>query len=309
MRTEEVREALSLLGADGTPRWGEIRPIPGGPSYWSFAVEPDCTFRFPKDAATADCLRNEARLLLELGERVSFQIPRLHWMGRHSGLPFAGHRSVPGRPLEAADIAMHGSGPGQGRANARERISEILAEIHGFPKQRAARLLDVRNGVEAWTARYQALREQVEANALPLLAPSLRAGVERATRRFFEKGLPHFSHPVLVHGNLTSEHILVDDTTGLACAVIDFESAALGDPVIDFVGFWTVHGPEVSGDVLARYGGPADSGFGERLHFYQWMISIHAILHGLEARDEDRVAEGVATLEARLERPTPSERI
>jgi hypothetical protein len=54
-------------------------------------------------------------------------------------------------------------------------------------------------------------------------------------------------------------------------------------------------------DVLARYGGPPDSGFGERLRFYVWMGSAHAILHGLDEGDDALVADATRELSDRIE--------
>ena len=90
MHIEDVRQALHSLDSDVLPSWGEITAIPGDRSYWSFAVEPGCIFRFPRHAAIADCLRSELRLLSELAGHVSFQVPQFEWLGLHSGLPFAG---------------------------------------------------------------------------------------------------------------------------------------------------------------------------------------------------------------------------
>jgi aminoglycoside phosphotransferase (APT) family kinase protein len=40
----------------------------------------------------------------------------------------------------------------------------------------------------------------------------------------------------LVHNDLGPEHVLVDEETTLPIELIDFESAWVGDPAIDFVG-------------------------------------------------------------------------
>lgn len=301
MYIADVREALESL-PEPLPEWGEIHEIRGGWSYWTFAVEPDCIFRFPRRDEIADDLRKEIRLLPELAERVSFDVPSFEWKGRHAGRPFVGYRRVKGRALRASDIAMNGDGPGQDRADARERLAQTLAQLHGFPKRRAGELLQVRDALASWTDHHRALRIDVEDRVLPVLSPGLRAGVTRATDRFEAEGLRHFSHPVLVHADLGVEHLLVEDDTGHCIGLIDFETATVGDPVIDFVGLWLVHGREVTGDVLARYGGPPDSGFGERLHFYQWMGSVHAILHGLRSDDDAIVREGIEALEARIQR-------
>jgi aminoglycoside phosphotransferase (APT) family kinase protein len=104
---------------------------------------------------------------------------------------------------------------------------------------------------------------------------------------------------VLVHCDLGVEHLLVDET-GFLTGVIDFEDATLGDPAIDFVGLRLAFGDDVTRDVLARYGGPPDPGFADRLRFYCVMGSVHAILYGLDEESDEIVVDGVEGLCERL---------
>jgi aminoglycoside phosphotransferase (APT) family kinase protein len=298
MDVEGVREALAGLDEFSAP--DPIEPILGGWSFWTFRLGADHVVRFPKNEAVARGLEREVALLPELAECVSFQVPVPVAVGRHEGLPFAVHPWIDGRSIAARDvvsgIASSPNHAGEGRA----RVAEVLAQLHGFPNRRAAELIGTSPGVESWRERYLGLRNVIQERVEPLLDVQLRDRVAEAFVRFVEEGLSHFSHPVLVHCDLGAEHFRVNED-GRVVGVIDFEECAIGDPAIDFVGLQIAFGDDVTRDVLARWGGPPDPGFRERLHAYVWMGSVEAILYGLDEGDDGIVADGIEGLQQRIE--------
>ncbi len=298
MDVEAVREALA--GLDGFSSRDPIEPIPGGWSFWTFRLGTDHVVRFPKDEAVARRLEREVALLPELAERVSFRVPVPVAVGRHEGRPFAVHPWIEGRPIAAQDV-VSGTAPSPEHAgDRRARVAEVLAQLHGFPNRRAAELIGSSPGVESWRGRYLALRNVMKERVEPLLDGHRRDRVSVGFARFLEDGLSHFAHPVLVHGDLGADHFRVDED-GRVVGLIDFEACAVGDPAIDFIGVQLSFGDDVTRDVLARWGGPPDPGFRERLHFYVWMGSVEAILYGLEEGDEGIVADGIESLRERIE--------
>jgi aminoglycoside 2''-phosphotransferase len=308
MNVDSAREALVALGAElPLDQWQlepeellQIEPIIGGWSYSTFRVGSRWVVRFPRNERVAACLEREIRLLPSLAEHVSYAVPVPGPTGRHRGLPFSLSRWIPGRPVSGADVTS-GIAPSPEHAGERRaRLARVLAELHGFPNRRAAELLELPLGVEAWRARYAELREDVERRVHPLLETPLRDRLTVAYRRFEEAELASFRHPVLVHADLGVEHVLVDEA-GFVTGMLDFEEACLGDPAIDFVGLQIAFGDDVVRDVVARYGGPPDPGFVPRLRFYCAMGSVHAILHGLDEADDAIVSDGISELARRLE--------
>jgi aminoglycoside phosphotransferase (APT) family kinase protein len=300
MNAESAREALSQLSLPQADSIEPLVPIEGGWSFSTFRVGADRVARFPRSEAVARRLEKEMRLLPALSERVSYRVPQASAVGRYRGLPFVLSEWIPGRPLAGADVTS-GVAPSPEHAGTRRaRVARVLAELHGFPSRQAAEILAVPFDVEAWRERYLALRDEVARRVEPLLEPAVRDRLAVGYARFLADELQSFRHPTLVHCDLGVSHLLTD-AGGFVTGMLDFESASLGDPAIDFVGLQVAFGHDVVRDVVARYGGAPDSGFAARLRFYCWMGSVHAILYGLEEGIDAIVADGIVGLRERLE--------
>src|SRR5438093_1274765 len=82
-----------------------------------------------------------------------------------------------------------------------------------------------------------------------------------------------------VHYDLWLEHILGDEVSATRVGMIDFESAWVGDPAVDFVPLHAQLGPRALDQLLIDR--DLGEGLGERMWFYRWMGSVHAIIYGV----------------------------
>ncbi|HEY1175384.1 MAG TPA: aminoglycoside phosphotransferase family protein [Phytomonospora sp.] len=267
----------ALLGHLGVT--APATPIHGGWASWTFDVGGDRILRVARNDEIAAAHRREERLLPELARHLDFAVPVPETVGEFGEHTYMLYPRLPGRAIRVGD-----------------RVGEVagmLRELHSFPADRAAVLLGCR--VDGWRGEYTADRAWIESDVMPRLAPGLRAVV---AKRYDEAvdGLTGFT-PVLVHRDLGTEHILCDED-GSPTALIDFETALVGDPTIDFVGLWVTFGEEVTRGLIAEYGGQVSY---DRLRFYVWMGAVHAIRYGVQEGDDALVDDAVAGLTARLE--------
>jgi aminoglycoside 2''-phosphotransferase len=147
----------------------------------------------------------------------------------------------------------------------------------------------------AWRAHYEDVWPLVEEVALPELDAAL---ADRVRRNFNEMvGSPPEFPTCLIHNDLGPVHVLVG-SKGHPVGIIDFEGAWLGDPATDFAPLVAYLGSDSLSPLLAgRDGGER---LHERLRFYRWMGSIHAIIYGVrEGIAEERIG-GVQELGRRL---------
>lgn len=282
----DERETLSALRSVGFVGHRAVA-IPGGWANWTFEVDGAWIARFPRTAEIAESTRRELALLPELALHVSFAVPSPTHTGVWRGEPFMLYPRLDGRSMTPGDATPH----------SLEALGAMLAELHSFPIDRASSLLEAGPPDRAWARHYDALWPTVERLALPAMPNGLAS---RVTNEFQEYVSEHLdvAH-CLVHNDLGLEHLLVDDETRRSYAMIDFEDAWIGDPAVDLVPGCAAFGR----DALVPLGAGRDLGdrLAERMRFYRWMSSVHAIIHGVMTRSEREVESGIRELQARLD--------
>ncbi len=267
---------------------GTVREIPGGFGHFTYVVDEDWVFRFPRTPHVAKQDRIEQRILPLVERSVTFAVPRFDFGGSLKGLPYVGYRLLPGRPLRPSDVPLNVTP---------SVLAEVVFELHPIDVSEASSLLGTSGTATAWEARYRYLRSQAATELVDVLSPALSDSVDAAFDRFFEATFRF--EPVLVHGDLGTSHILVNETEGLV-GLLDFEAVTIGDPAIDFVGFIITLGPEVCDRVISLYAGLVDNGFRERVLGYWWIGWLYAILHGVDTTDQATIESGIAGLDQRL---------
>lgn len=279
----ELGDVLASVGLDSS----RIEPVLGGWASWTFQVDGTRIVRFPRTEVVAHAARRELALLPELADHVSFAVPRPTHQGAWRGRPFFAYRRIPGRALLPSDDS-----PGVRRALAR-----MLAELHGFPVERAAHLIGVGDPESSWRQRYEELWPEVAGKVLPLLEDRLADDVRQGYDDFL--AMPFEFPHCLVHNDLGPEHVLLDDVDGQApSGLIDFEDSWIGDPVIDVVPLAAILGPTASAALLA--GRDVGGRVTDRMWFYRWMGSVHAILYGVDEDEEGERRAGVEQLRRRI---------
>lgn len=285
MRADAARAFLAELGIEDTT----VTPITGGWASWTFETGGGRILRIARNAEIDAAHRREARLLPELARELDFAVPAPSHFGVHDGLTYMVYPKLPGRDLRPGDDL--------------EPLAAMLAGLHGFDVDRAAKLLECEPTAAAWRDDYLRIRAWVDELVLPVLDADLRDRVNAE----YDAILPDLAalRPMLVHRDLGCEHILTDPGTKTPTAIIDFETATAGDPAIDFVGLLVTLGEAAARRVVAdwsrRPGMPQpDAAFWRRLRFYRWLGSAHAVKYGLDEDDEAIVGDGVAGLRQRL---------
>ncbi|WP_233096069.1 aminoglycoside phosphotransferase family protein [Alicyclobacillus sp. SO9] len=83
-------------------------------------------------------------------------------------------------------------------------------------------------GPHGWKSGLQAFTLRIMEDVVPLL----NASTAESVRQEIALSLDEQQHPVLIHGDLSPEHILVNTETG-EISVIDFGDSGMGDPAYD----------------------------------------------------------------------------
>jgi aminoglycoside 2''-phosphotransferase len=277
----DVRAALARVGLEPNA----VTAIEGGWANWTFDLDSELIVRFPRNDSVAMATHRELSLLPELAPALSFAIPVPSHVGAWHDRPFFAY------PRLAGDAYGERARPAAGFAAA---LGGMLAELQAFPVERAAHLLRLGRPETVWLARYEDLWPTVRDVALPEMGRDLAEEVTRRYHRLIDD--PPAFPPCLVHNDLGPEHVLVGDD-GMPTGLIDFEDASVGDPAVDLTWWVAMLGEDTRPDLVGR----RDWGerLEERLGFYRWMGSVHAVIYGVTEGTEERVG-GVEETRRRL---------
>lgn len=287
MNEEEVRSALRRVDVDPQV----VTPILGGWANWTFELDGSSIVRFPRNDSVALATHRELLLLPELAAHASaFEAPQPSHVATWHDRPFFVYPRISGRALDVIERPIEHGGT----------IGAALRDLHAFPVDRAAELLRLGSPDGVWRGRYEDLWDVVSAIALPEMDRQLADDVRRHYSRLVDA--PPVFPPCLVHNDLGPEHVLIrrDDRVP-PVALLDFEDATVGDPAVDLTPLVAFLGraalPELVGD--------RDLGdrLSERLWFYRWMGSVHAVIYGVTADVEEERVGGLAELRRRLDSP------
>jgi aminoglycoside phosphotransferase (APT) family kinase protein len=250
-------------------------------------------FRLARNAAAAAGYAKERRLLPALRPHLPLPIPDPQWVaGPSAAFPFGviGYPLLPGRPLTPADLARGH------RARLAADLAAFLRALHRVPLAEVAAL--GLPGPADRAARWEAMR----ATTLPMLRDRLSADEYVLVARWWDRLLadPRLGdyQPVLHHGDLWYENLLVDEGATRLTGVVDFEDAALGDPAQDFATL--LHLDEsFAAQVSVAYaaaGGALDATFAYRRQRLWELREFEGLAFAIRTADADEIADALAKL-------------
>jgi aminoglycoside 2''-phosphotransferase len=253
-------------------------------------VNDELIFRFPLRQVAEPQYLMEARLLAVLAERVSLPIPRFSYIWE-GGPPyehvFVGYPMLQGAQLRCAML------PALDAPVLAARLGRFVGELHGLPVEQAVGCGLPRESAAGWRAGGRDQHAKVTARVFPLLEPFERERVRARWEAFLGDDANFGFQPVVLHADLTGDHILVDITSGQIAGIIDWGDATVGDPAYDFAGLLADYGTEFAGQVLAGYGRPVDPSFMERAAFYRDAMPFNDILYGQDIGSAPHVERGL----------------
>jgi aminoglycoside 2''-phosphotransferase len=261
----------------------EVTPLGEGEFSTAYLADAHWVVRVAKHADASAALEREAALLPVLSASVELAIPRPTIVGRTAaGLCIAAHELVVGEALTAERFAALPAA----HAQMFETLRRFLAQLHAF--QPAA-------GVPPYVPleKYTACASEIAARVFPRLTPRTRQACERLLET--PASAPA---PVLVHGDLSPEHILFDPDTGRLTGIIDFGDMSLTEADYDLHYLYEDYGPAFVTRLLDDQPPEGAARSLARARLFSTWDTLLWILANLDA--DDRAAGAIAQLEADL---------
>jgi aminoglycoside phosphotransferase (APT) family kinase protein len=294
-RDLDLTQAGDLIAA----RWPELAGLPVSPlaagwDNWVFRVGDEFVFRFPRREVAVGLLLTETRVLPVIAPAMTLPIPVPEYValsGESADWPFVGYRLLPGRTADQLRLSA------DQRTGSAVPLALFLRALHGLPPS----LTDV---ADAPTDSWNRLD-------LPHLTEKLSERLDHAVERGllvdraavdaqFSAAPTSFEleQNVLVHGDLSSRNVLVDDH-GQLTGVIDWGDCHRGDPAVDLSMAHAFLPRTAHAAFRDAYGAVSDERWElARLRALFWAVVV--LVYGDDVKDPALVAEGTWALEAML---------
>ncbi|WP_448061832.1 phosphotransferase [Cellulomonas hominis] len=287
--------ALATVALPGLDVHDVRRPLSSGGDF-DIAVVIDAArrrwvVRAPRNAAAGASLEAEIVLLGQIalevdGGRLPFDVPRPEGF---APLPEGGrmvlHREVPGAPLQ-----LEALGPGPGLSAT---LGRAIAAVHEMP----ARVVED-SGLPVYDAaayRERRLAEVDEAARTGRVPATL---LRRWEERLEDVAMWRFQ-PTVVHGGLTTEHVLTDGDT--VTGILDWSEAKVADPADD-LSWLLVAAPQDAVDSIMeayqlRRTELLDPHLADRALLAGELALARWLLYGVRSGDDEVVADAVQMLD------------
>lgn len=241
--------------------------------------------RAPRTAAAGARLEQETTLLDTLTSWLPFALPQV---AGTAALPTGGravvHRQLPGTPLHAGRLA--------GDPALAASLGRAVAAVHDLPTRLVE---DV--GLPTYGTEEYRFRRLAEVDRFAISGKVPHRLLTRWEQAVEEVGAWRFS-PVVVHGDLAAENVLVDgsEVTGL----LEWSEARVADPADDF-GWLAVGADEAALEAaLVAYADarrePPDADLPRRARLIGELAIARWLLHGLNTDDAVIVDDAVHML-------------
>jgi aminoglycoside 2''-phosphotransferase len=239
-------------------------------------VNGELVFRFPKHEYAFRHLKDEVGVLRLLRNYITLDTPS----PLYESDDCLAYRLIPGETLRR-DVLMRL--PEGDRQAVADQLAQFLKELHGVPVGGVAGFevppADALMKYEGWVGAYERIRDKV----FPLLMPHVREWVTE----HFESQLAERSNfeyePKVVDTDLPPYHIMFDRRRKRINGIIDFGSAGLGDPAVDFGVIIYNYGESLMDRLYGVY--PEAETYLKRARFYAGAHEVRWLLTGIERND------------------------
>ena len=216
----------------------------------AWLIDDHVVFRFPKREIAATCLQNELGALPQITDHLPVRISAPRWIAEPTAefnWPFAGYELIEGRSVCDVKIPDNAA-PDVGRSLAR-----FLKALHTIDTDEARRLGAPEDEWRRLNVPYRCefARERLRQAADVGLIDDVEPWLTRLDN--IERAGPVAQPISLVHGDLYSKHVLVDEGFRLA-GIIDWGDIHVGHPAVDLAAFWNVLPPGGRTAFLSEYG-------------------------------------------------------
>lgn len=252
---QTIEQALPGIKVESIALEGE------GDFFVAYSVNEAWIFRFARNAEAVRTLEREVALLPRLAPALDLAIPLISYSARSANgdLLFVGYPKIEGLPLIRGIFLRLGR-------HGQEAIARVLAtflrQLHGFSVEEAHQagvpacsypFCRTEEGFTAGTAAAQYGENLDRLLSYPQVDESVRAYCGSLVGRLVRRAEDASLSPVLVHGDLSQEHVLFDPRSRSISGIIDFSDVVITDPLLDVMYLYVSYGGVILEPLLETY--------------------------------------------------------
>ena len=234
MNATRVRELI----AERCDGWAvdSVEDLGEGDFSAAYFVDGAWVFRFAKHARARASLEREACLLPQIADRIDVCIPSPEIISFEASPGFMAHRLLPG-PALTRERYLALAEPERERCAG--QLARFLVQMHATDAAVAREC-----GVPTidYGAHYAGLLDGAREHAFANLSMPERSFAESWLAGSSSSREPSDFPRVVLHGDLSPDHVLYDKASRSISAVIDFGDVVIGDPAWDLVYIYEDYG-------------------------------------------------------------------
>jgi aminoglycoside 2''-phosphotransferase len=247
----------------------------------AFLVNRRTVFRFSKHEPARAALRRENCLLPQIKRAVSLQIPQPEFACLNGGAEesFIAYPFLIDSALTAEKYLMLGE---RARTRCAGQVADFLGELHAVDLS-TARNCGVLN--EEAGDKYRVWLDKLHDFKGGAFSAADFDFARNEIERYYESVEREPFAPVLLHGDLSPDHVLYDG--GRVTAIIDFGDLMIGDPARDFLWIYEDYGIDFFRRALAKYTFADKTSFAGRVQRLSNLEALGWIAESLENGEKD----------------------
>jgi len=280
----------------------QLEPLGEGDFCHAYTVNERWVVRFAKHMEAAQSLQREACLLPKIRNQLDLIIPEPHYYEDTNGteLAFVTYPKLSGIALTQLQFL---SLPHKARNTCAAQIAQFVTQLHTCDRRFADGC-----GVPRceYRVQYMEILRRAENILLPLLEAHEKHYVETTLTEYLNDTSSIVFEPVLLHGDLSPDHVLYDPQNMHVTGVIDFGDMMVGDPAWDLTYLYEDYGVDFLRYFLKHYGVNEQREEVARAYRFHELDAIDWTVSAVEKEHGSEAQEGIMQLKRlRLQSKAP----
>lgn len=260
-----------------------IKKLGEGMDSVAFLVNKNYIFRFPKNNDVRQNLAKEIEALPILQTKLEIQIPNFEYVGKNNS--FVGYPKIEGEFLTKE---LFDSFTETEQDKIQKSLADFLQTVHN---QKVEEFIKCGVEIQDLRAEYKSDFENINKFVFPLISAKDAEFISKQFRQYLETEDNFSFQPVLLHNDLSPDHILIDPKTKKLIGIIDFGDIGIGDADYDLMYFLDDYGEEFVRSFLISYPHPNHEKLFKKLYFFGLVDILQLISHYVENEENEEIDE------------------